>query len=224
MKITSLSAVAALALAAAANAATVSFTLTSEFSGSGFNPTGPSPWGTATFTDTGANTVQLTLARSTGMTSNEFIRYWLFNLNPAMNPGDLNIAQNTGPTSTNSVRTGSDTDSAFRGDGGSFFDFKFEWPSGNDANRFDGDWVSAVYTLSMSGLDANDFLDLGVGAGNSLNGLYTAAHIQGIPGGGSAWVTGGPGVLVPLPPAAWAGMAGLGMVGLVGWKRRRAAR
>ncbi len=224
MKITSLSAVAALALAAAANAATVSFTLTTEFSG-GTNPTGPAPWGTATFNDTGANTVELTLTRSATLSSGEFIRVWLFNLNPAMNPTGLNITQNSGPASTNSTRAGSDTDNAFRGDGGSFFDFKFEWPTSNGADRFDGDWVSAVYTLSMSGLDANDFLDLGVGAGNSPNGLYTAAHIQGIPPqGGSGWVTGGPGVLVPLPPAAWAGMAGLGMVGLVGWKRRRAAR
>jgi hypothetical protein len=219
-----LSAVGALALAAASQAATVSFDLTSEFSGSGFNPSGPAPWGTATFTDTGADTVQLTLSRSVNMTSGEFIRVWLFNLNPSMNPTGLSIAQGSGPTSTNSTRSGSDTDNAFRGDGGSFFDVKFEWPTtSSDTNRFDGDWVSAVYTLTMSGLDANDFLDLGVGGGNSPNGLYHAAHIQGI-GGGSAWVTGGPGVLVPLPTAAWAGIGGLGLVGLAGWKRRRAMR
>ncbi len=223
MKIRTLSALGALALAAASQAATVSFNLTNEFSGSGVNPSGPSPWGVASFTDTGANTVQLTLSRATTMGAGEFIRVWLFNLNPSMNPTGLGITQNSGPVSSNSTRAGSDTDNAFRGDGGSFFDFKFEWPTSNSADRFDGDWISAVYTLTMTGLDANDFVDLGVGAGNSPNGLYQAAHIQGMTAG-SAWVTGGPGVLVPLPSAAWTGMAGLGMVGLVGWKRRRNAR
>ncbi|MFO0832998.1 MAG: hypothetical protein U0637_14295 [Phycisphaerales bacterium] len=214
-------ALVALAIAATSQAASVQFTLTNEFSG-GTSPTGPAPWGTATFNDTASNTVELTLTRSTGLSSGEFIRVWLFNLNPSMNPTGMTIAQNSGPVSTNSTRAGSDTDSAFRGDGGSYFDFKFEWPTSNSADRFDGDWVSAVYTLTMSGLDASDFLDLGVGAGNSPNGLYTAAHIQGIPPqGGSGWVTGGPGPLVPLPPAAWTGMAGLGLVGLAGWKRRR---
>jgi hypothetical protein len=222
-KFVALGGLTAMVLASATQADTIIFELNREFSGA-TEPSGPSPWGTATFTDIGANTVSLTLTRAATLTANEFIRTWLFNLNPALNPAGLSITQSGGPTSTNTVRTGSDTDNAFRGDGGSYFDVKLEWPSTtSDANRFDGDWLSATYTLSMAGLDANDFVDLGVGAGNSPNGLYHAAHIQGMPNGASGWVTGGP-VIIPLPAAAWAGMAGLGLVGVQSWRRRRATR
>lgn len=215
-----LATLAVLALSgAAAHAAPVVITLDREFSG-GANPTGPAPWGTATFTDTGANTVQLTLTRSSTLTSGEFIRTWLFNLAPSLNPASLSITQNSGPTAASAVRTGSPTDNAFRGDGGSFFDFKFDWPTSNTANRFDGDWVSAVFTLSMTGLNASSFIDLGVGAGNSPNGLYTAAHIQGIPPEGSGWVTGNV-VIVPLPPAAWLGLGGLALAGGVASRRKQ---
>ena len=215
------------ALAGAAQAANVTFYLTTEFSSSGAIPSGPSPFGSASFDDAGANTVTLTLTRSTTIAVGEFFSKWFINLNPTMTPGSLSIVQGSGPVSTNSLRTGSDTESGFRGDGGSYFDVKFDWPtSSSSADRFDETWVSAVYTLSMAGLDATDFNDLGVGGGNSPNGLYHAVHVQGI-NGNSAWMTGGPGgpgPLVPLPPAAWAGMAGLGLVGLAGWKRRRSAR
>src|SRR5262245_61195423 len=92
MKIMTWGAIGALALTAAARSAVVEFQLTSEFSGSGFNPSGPSPWGTARFEDTGANTVTLTLTRAATLASGEFISTWLFNLNPAMSPSGLGIA------------------------------------------------------------------------------------------------------------------------------------
>jgi hypothetical protein len=118
------------------------------------------------------------------------------------------------------VRTGGDTQSGFRGDGGSYFDFKFEWPTSGE-NRFDQDWTTASFTITGAGINALSFIDLGFGAGNSPNGLYTAAHVQGIDSEpGSGWITGNP-VLVPLPPAAWAGLAGLGLAGAAAHVRRR---
>lgn len=209
--------VAALA-ATSAFADTVTISLDREFSG-GANPSGPAPWLTATFTDTGANTVRLDLNRATTMGPTEFISKWLFNLNPVMAPTSLTIAQDSGPTSTWSLRSGSDTQAQFRGDGGSYFDVLFEFAN-SGAQRFDGDFTLASYTITGSGLTAQMFNDLGVGAGNSPNGLYTAAHVQAI-GNDSGWVTGGI-VLVPLPSAAWTGMAGLGLAGVVVARRRKA--
>lgn len=50
---------AAMAVAAGeSQAATLQFELTCEFSGSGFNPTGSSPWGTATLVDVVPGQVQ----------------------------------------------------------------------------------------------------------------------------------------------------------------------
>jgi len=213
--------VAGSALASSAMAAQFQITLTTEYSGAS-DPSGPAPWGTATFTDTGANTVELVLTRASTMSHGEFISKWMFNLDPALTPGSLSIIQNSGPVATSATRGADETDSSFRGGGSSYFDVKFEWPTGNGANRFDGDWTSAVFTLSMAGLNAMSFNDLGVGAGNSPNGLYTAAHIQGIGGGQSGWVTGQPLTVVPLPAAAWTGLAMLPAAGaIVAFRRRR---
>lgn len=190
--------------------------LTREFSGSASLPSGPTPWGRATFTDIGTNRVQLTITRSATLAAGEFFRTALFNLDPALRPRDLNITRVSGPVATISTRSDSQaTSSAYRGDGGSYFDFKFEWPtSSSNINRFDNTWTNAVFNLTMPGLNAMSFRDRGVGAGNSPNGLYTAFHVQGIPGGGSSWITGEALVVVPLPTGVWMGLAGLGCIAL----------
>lgn len=212
---------AAMAVAAGASqAATLQFELTREFSGSGFNPTGSSPWGTATFVDVVPGQVQLTLARSSNMTSGEFIRSWFFNLDPAISPSALSITQNSGPVAT-ALEAATD---AYRADGGPFMDIRLSFAT-SGAQRFDGDFATAVFTFSAAGLTAESFRQFGLGAGNSPNGLLHAAHIQGIPGDGSAWTTGGEVILVPLPPAAWAGVSGLAIVGgVVHMRRRRTAK
>lgn len=210
---------AAALVAGGAFADTVTMTLDREFSGA-TAPSGPAPWLTATFTDTAANTVRLDLTRATTLGVNEFISTWLFNVNPVLAPTSLTISQDSGPTSTWAQRSGSDTQAQFRGDGGSYFDVRFDFAN-SGAQRFDSDFMLASYTITGTGLNAQMFNDLGVGAGNSPNGLYTAAHVQGIGNGLSGWVTGEV-VLVPLPSAAWTGMAGLGLAGVVVARRRKA--
>ncbi len=176
---------AAIAVAAGASqAATLQFELTREFSGSGFNPSGSAPWGTATFVDVVPGQVQLTLTRSSGMTSGEFIRAWFFNLDPAISPTALTMTQNSGPVAT-ALEAATN---AHRADGGPFMDIRLSFAT-SGAQRFDGDFSSAVFTFSATGLTANSFRQYGLGAGNSPNGLLHAAHIQGIPGDGSAWTT-----------------------------------
>src|SRR5437870_2182321 len=58
----------------------------------GVAPAGPTPWLTATFSDSGANSVQLTLS-APGLTGNEFVGQWYFNLNPLLNPASLAFAE-----------------------------------------------------------------------------------------------------------------------------------
>jgi hypothetical protein len=154
------------------------------------------------------------------MTSGEFIRSWFFNLDPAISPTALTMTQNSGPVAT-ALEAATN---AYRADGGPFMDIRLSFAT-SGAQRFDGDFSSAVFTFSATGLTANSFRQYGLGAGNSPNGLLHAAHIQGIPGDGSAWTTGGEVVIVPLPPAAWAGLSGLAIAGgVVHVRRRRAAK
>src|ERR1041385_2181246 len=54
----------------------------------GIAPVGPTPWLTAVVSDSGANAVQLTLA-APGLTGDEYVGQWYFNLNPALNPASL---------------------------------------------------------------------------------------------------------------------------------------
>src|SRR5882762_1102891 len=58
----------------------------------GVAPAGPTPWLSATFSSSGANSVQLTLS-APGLTGNEFVGQWYFNLNPLLNPGNLAFAE-----------------------------------------------------------------------------------------------------------------------------------
>lgn len=206
-------------VAGSSQAETIQFELTREFSSSGFDPSGPSPWGTATFTDVVPGQVQLTLSRAVTMSSGEFIRAWFFNLAPTISPSSLTITQSSGPIAT-ALEASTD---AYRADGGPYMDIRLSFAT-SGAQRFDGDFTIAVFNFAAPNLTANAFRDYGMGAGNSPNGLMHAAHVQGIANGGSAWVTGGEVTLVPLPPAAWAGLSGLAIVGGVTYLRRRRAQ
>ena len=169
-----------------AEGSTIVFVSDVAFSGT---PDGPAPWLQATFDDAAVGAgfdVRLTL-EAQGLTGNEFVRDWGFNLNPAINPAQLtfgdfdltdvggngNVAYSTG---TNGWATG-----------GGLYDIHFAFPPAN-ADRFeDGDIVVIDIDWTLGTLTAADFNFLASpGGGNGP--FYTVTDIQT---GGGGWVANG---------------------------------
>jgi hypothetical protein len=203
------------ALALSAEALTLE--LTTEFSGA-TAPTGTPPWGTATFTDAGAGTVNLTLQLNL-QGAQEFLTAWYFNFDPTLNAGDLifayQAASSTGPAAT--VNLGTD---AFQADGDGLYDIFLDFPPppGSFASKFTGT-ETVVYQITCGdpsecgGFDSESFSFLGAPAGGS-GPFFHAAHVQGIGEAGedSGWVTGDGGNGTVAAPATLL-LLGLGLAG-----------
>jgi len=183
-------------------AAIVAYDLCIEFSGA-TPPAGPSPWLRATFDD-GDITGNVTLTmEDLNLTDTEFVSEWYFNLDPVLNLTNLTI--DFYDVQSGTVSTGTDS---FKADGDGLYDILFSFPTSGD--RF-GDGESSTWTFTLDGLTANsfDFLSLPDGG----HGPYpTAAHVQGIAGGYSGWIT------TPIPGAVW--LFGAGLFGLIGMRRK----
>ena len=192
----------------------------------GYTPSGPAPWLTATFTyDPGSTTGTLVLASN--LSSSGFVQGangvtgWGFYLsgNNVSGYSCAGVCANT--VSTSSLNSGPVP-------GG--FDLGFGWIS---QNRFDGS-DSATYTLSFgSALTSSPFVANG-------SGWLSYAHVQGLaPNSCSGFIVSGNGAVnsplglcdgstppptnVPEPGAL--GMFGLGVLligGFLGWRRRYA--
>jgi hypothetical protein len=177
--------------AASAQAGAVTFSLGTEFSGA-TAPEGPAPWLTATFDDSygGPNTVRLTMTAG-GLTDNEFVGKWYFNLDPALTPAGLSFAPVSSGATVNGINTGVN---AFQADGDGSFDIEFDFapPPGNFASKFTAG-ESVIYDITYtSALLASSF-DFGSAPGGG-NGTYrSAAHVQGIgpQNNDSGWIGGG---------------------------------
>jgi hypothetical protein len=219
-----------------ASAATVTFNLDREFSGA-TPPAGTSPWVTATVNDLAANTVSLTISTA-NLTGTEFLDSFYFNTTLVTDSAfpSFSIAQSavdSAPSATVFQNTGLDFSggSSFKADGDGSFDFKLIFPNSPPGDRFVSG-LSAVFTISATGLDATDFIDLSRPPNSPPNpnkNLYVAAHIQSIGANGndSGWITGGfqqggggP-TPVPLPASAWAGLALIGGFGVSRVVRQR---
>jgi hypothetical protein len=196
---------------APANAATVTFNLDSEFSG-GDDPAGGTPWVTATFADI-AGGVRMTID-TLGLVGEEFLTEFYFNIDPFLTPTNTNYV--SGVTAS-AFDYGLD---AFHADGDGFFDAQFDYPV-SGAGIF-GALMTSVYDLLHADLSVSNIIALSLGAGNSPDGLYVAAKIQGIgpDGEGSGWITGGPSV-VPLPPALLLFLTGLAGIAFLSRRQRK---
>lgn len=212
----------AFALMAGTQAEALTFTLDQEFSGA-TAPVGTPPWLSATFTQSGANTVRLTMS-DVNLTDNEFVTSWFFNLNPAKDPTQLSFAYVSGI-----VADAIDTDEDdLQADGDGLFDIRFEFPTAPPAGRF-GAGGTSVYDLILTGLLESDFNFVSqVGGGNGV--FHTAAHVQGIGiADESGWIGdtngdgdgGGDGGPAPIPEPSTFLLLGAGLGGLAMWRKRR---
>lgn len=195
-----------------AHADTITFNMNTVYSGG--TPSGSAPWATATISDTGTNTVTLTMDNL--LSSPQFISDWYFNLDPAevgsVTGSDFNYKSGF---AANSTQVGED---GFKADGGGYYDIDINWLT-SQGNRFVGG-DKAVYTITASGLDAQDFLYLSTQSGGHGT-HYSAIHVQGIPPcGDSAWV-GSDKANVPEPGTMALFGMGLALAGALSFVRRK---
>lgn len=183
--------VASTAFVHGGEAATLEFPIQSIVSSSG-TPGGATPWLTAQLDDEeSAGTVQLTF-EATGLAPGEFVSKLFFNLDPALDPADLTFsaaaASGGNGFAMPTIDVGVD---AFTGGGGGRYDLSFSFTTSNaggGAMRF-GPGEQYVVTIGgIASLVASSFDVLSSPQGG--NGVHrTLAHIQGITGGASAWVS-----------------------------------
>jgi hypothetical protein len=200
--------------AGAAHATTVKIDMGQAYWSNSATPTQSGPWMTATFEQAGTDTVKLTLNRMLS-DPNVSINRWMFNLDPGMNANELQINQVGGPqanvlTAPNGVAAA----------GGSMFDIRFFWPA--HGQKFDGNHSQAVFTLQGEGLTPDSFRWGSTGGHPTATNFVSVAWLHDVNGTGQTWVThpeNSPSV-VPLPPAVFAGAAGLALVGFHVRRRR----
>jgi hypothetical protein len=200
------------ACATSSLAAVISYDLSIEFSGA-TPPAGTAPWLRATFDDGGGSgSVTMTLT-ALNLTGGEFVRFWDFNLDPALSPASLSFSapSKTGTFVDPVIATGVN---AFQADGDGLYDIRVEFDNAPPADRF-GVGDSVQYTITgIPTLTASSFDFLSAPAGG--HGPFpTAAHVQGIgvDGNFSGWVT------TPEPSAGAALIAVAGAT--AGFRRRR---
>jgi hypothetical protein len=189
---------------------------------------GATPYMTAEFTDAGANTVSLTvtphLYPPIGLPSGAKIDQLYFNVVSA--PSTLSVVFNSASSPGVGTPTSSYTQAqTFKADGDGWFNIFINFPTGGSSAFSPGE--TAVFTLTGTGITANSFNRYSLGPSN-WGPFLAAAHVNAVNAGDSTWLyaevgppTGGGPPVVPLPAAAWAGLTTLGMIGGLGWIRRR---
>lgn len=205
-------------------AASITFDLNYVYTGA--VPAGEPPWLRATFSDAAPGVVNLRL--ESFLDGSEFVggQYntkkpfnsvggWLFNFNPSKDLSKLSIMSAGGSNPADGVATAVSGFGAAAGTGS--YDILFAWESGG---RFAAG-QNALYTISgLTGLSVADFNYLSAGGAKQ---FHSAAHIQRLENGASAWV-GDRGTSTPVPEPATLLLMGGGLLGLGFFGRRRARK
>jgi len=173
---------------------------------------------TATIDDGGGSgSVTLTLD-NLNLVGGEFVSGWYFNLDPILDPDSLifSAASSFGGNGFDLPTIETETND-FKADGDGLYDILFDFSTsgqGGGIHRFGAGETFTVTISGIPGLNAHSFQFLSMPAGGH-GPFFTAAHVQGINGSDSGWVT------IPEPSSMLIGLgASIGAIGLV--LRRRA--
>jgi hypothetical protein len=218
-----------LGFATSASAATVTYNFTTDDWNGAPSPGGLPPYLKAVFTDVaGGVALDLTAyaGTGTGLLPGEFVASWYFNVLDRTTISGIAAGSDSDPSGTAFLKDGPEAQADFRADGDGYFDIRIDY----DANAFTRG-KDASFLFTGTGLTALSFIDLSApGPGVSPGPFYAAAKIQGSPNNESGWISGGtvPVVItdpppVPLPAAAWAGVALFGALGARSAVKRRRA-
>jgi hypothetical protein len=204
-------ALAPMLAASSAEAGSVTYTLNTVFNGG--TPTSTPPWLTATFADTGANTVRLTLTSSLNVAT-EFFSDVDFNVLSTIVPSSLTFTPVSGKPSTVHATTQNAQNLVGGGAAGQGFDVNLAFTTANNSNRFQDSNV-VIYDIVSPGLTFADFEFTNTGSAQA----HVGAHVQGIPNANapSGAIKDG---AVPEPSSIVLCGIGLGAVGLFAVRRR----
>lgn len=159
-----------------------------EISG-GASPVGTPPWVTAAFDDNNSQgTVTLVLSNP-NLTGSEFVSSWYLNLDPSLNPNDLQFGSfsKTGSFTDPTITTSADT---YKADGDGYADILFSFATGGGASsRFGAGEALTVQITGIPTLTAHSFDWPTVNGSVNNNAHLMVAHVQSIgPGSDSGWV------------------------------------
>jgi len=192
-------------------ASALEFQLVNEFSG-GVDPAGTP---TVTFTNDGANQVELTI--DANLVGTEFLDDLAFNLDPNLNPADLVFTFDDPASDGPAAETITKGVDIFKADGDGKYDIRMTFDNAPPSVRFNGS-DTAVYTITCPSCDPGTLTESSFNFLSTPDGghgpFHVAAHIQGIgdDGDGSGWVS-------EVPEPGTLALLGSGLVS-AGWAMR----